>query len=197
VKILALELSSSVGSVALRDDDGTRLVRAFPADRKHSGLFYENLRAIYIPAAAPNLIVVGLGPGSYAGVRITLATAFGLRSASGARIVGLPSICAFESAEYVVIGDARRNSFFFAHVIDGQSDEGPTLATEEEIRGKLTEWRHLSILATAPLPQFKNTTLAHPSAMVLAQLAEKLDPKSEWPLEPIYLREPYITGAKK
>lgn len=67
MKVLALELSSPVGSVAFRDEDGKSEVRAFPADRKNSGLFYENLRAVYREGAPPDLIVVGLGPGSYAG----------------------------------------------------------------------------------------------------------------------------------
>ena len=81
----------------------------------------------------PEVIVVGLGPGSYAGVRIAIATAVGLKAAWGARLLGLPSVCALDHVEYVAVGDARRNSFFFAHVIRGRCVEGPTLATAEEI----------------------------------------------------------------
>src|SRR3954468_24706051 len=119
MKTLALELSSSVGSVATCDGADGHLLRVFPADRKHSGLFFENLSALREESGKPEAIVVGLGPGSYAGVRIAIATAIGLRAASGARLFGLPSICAFESPEYLVVGDARRNSFFLAHVVDG------------------------------------------------------------------------------
>ena len=90
MKVLALELSSPVGSVALsRPRRKKREFRTFPADRKNSGFFYENLQAIYQATAPPDLIVVGLGPGSYAGVRIAIATALGLRAASGARLVRL------------------------------------------------------------------------------------------------------------
>lgn len=197
MKVLALELSSPVGSVAFCDDTGERLVRAFPADRKDSGLFYENLCVIHQSYGSPDVIVVGLGPGSYAGIRIAIATALGLKVASGARLLGRPSVCAFEPEEYVVVGDARRNSFYFAHVIAGRCLEGPTLATEEEVRAKLAVWRHIPTLATQPLAQFENVALAHPAALRLAQLAARADLSVEETVEPIYLREPYITTPRK
>ena len=104
---------------------------AFPADRKDSGLFYENLEGIYRESGPPEVIVVGLGPGSYAGVRIAIATAIGLKAAANARLVGLPSICAIDQSEYLFVGDARRNSFFFAHVVRGCCRGG----TEARVRG--------------------------------------------------------------
>ena len=196
MKVLALELSSSLGSVAFREGDGTAVVRQFPADRKHSGFFYQNLSAIHQECGAAEVIAIGLGPGSYAGIRIAIATALGLRAASGARLIGLPSICALDYPEYCVVDDARRNSFFFAHVTNGQCEEGPMLVTQDEVRPKIDEHRHLPILASQALPQFEHILIAHPSAVVLAKLAGKLGPGMEKPLEPIYLREPYITTAK-
>lgn len=194
MKVLALELSSAVGSAAFRDGDKTQLVRQFPADRKHSGEFYANLGALYQSCGAPEMIVVGLGPGSYAGVRIAIATALGLKAASGARLIGLPSICAFAAGEYCVIGDARRNSFFVALVLGGRCVEGPLLGSAGEVREKLNQRPHLPVFASAPLPPFANVTIAHPSAMVLAQLAEEVDATTtQGPLEPIYLRPPYVT----
>lgn len=197
MKVLALELSSPVGSVAFLDGSGVRRSEIFPADRKHSGLFYENLQAIHQTSGAPELIVVGLGPGSYAGVRIAIATAVGLKAASGARLLGLPSVCALDREEYIAVGDARRNSFFFAHVLRGRCAEGPTLASEEELRARLDEWRRLPIIASQPLLQFENVTVAHPSALRLAELGLQAGVASEETLEPIYLREPYITTARK
>ena len=196
MKILALELSSSLGSIGFRDGDAAAVVRQFPADRKHSGFFYENLSAIHQECGPAEMIAIGLGPGSYAGIRIAIATALGLKADSGARLIGLPSICAIDYPQYCVVGDARRNSFFFAHVVDGQCEEGPILATEEKVRAKIEEHRQLPIVASERLPRFENLLIAHPSALVLARLAEKLDPGSEEALEPIYLREPYITIPK-
>ena len=129
MKVLALELSATIGSLAFCDDSA-RLFRTFPADRKD-----------------PEVIVVGLGPGSYAGVRIAIATAIGLKAAANARLVGLPSICAIDQSEYLFVGDARRSSFFFAHVVRGCCMEGPKLASEAEIRAKLQAFQPLPAIA--------------------------------------------------
>ncbi len=196
MNVLALELSSSVGSVAFRNGE-TQLLKVFPADRKHSGLFYENLGEIQSAAGAAKDIVVGLGPGSYAGVRIAIATAIGLRAASGARLLGLPSICAFDEQEYLVVGDARRNSFFFAHVVDGDCVTGPTLASEPELRTWLETRPDLPVVATQALPQIERATVAHPSAFRLAELALRVEGAGEEMLEPIYLREPHIPTASR
>jgi tRNA threonylcarbamoyl adenosine modification protein YeaZ len=197
VKVLALELSSPVGSVAFCDEEGGRDLRAFPADRKDSGFFYENLSAIYQQFAAPDLIVVGLGPGSYAGVRIAIATALGLKAASGASLLGLPSICAVDRAEYLFVGDARRNSFFFAHVRDGRCLEGPTLASADQIESRTKEVPQLPVIATQALSPFREAIVEDPSALRLAELALAHGEGAEMPLEPIYLREPHITTPRK
>jgi tRNA threonylcarbamoyl adenosine modification protein YeaZ len=197
VKVLALELSSPVGSVAFCDGGGERDLMVFPADRKNSGLFYENLQAIEEAFGKPEVIVVGLGPGSYAGVRIAIATAIGLKAAWGARLLGLPSVCAFDQGEYVVVGDARRDSFFFAHVVRGRCVEGPALATEDEISRKLSAWRRLPVMATQPLAPFADAAVAHPSALRLAELALEAEIGDKETLEPIYLRPPYITVPRE
>jgi tRNA threonylcarbamoyladenosine biosynthesis protein TsaB len=197
MKVLALELSSSVGSVALGGGSDGAAFRTFPADRKDSGFFFENLRAIYENGGPPDRIVVGLGPGSYAGVRIAIATAAGLRIASGARLFGVPSVCAIERDEYIFVGDARRNSFVFAHVVDGCCATGPTLATEEELRIRLSQTGELPIIATEPLAQFEQLTVEHPSALRLVELATRFEGEDAETLAPIYLREPYITGRKR
>ena len=193
MKVLALELSSPLGSLAFGDENEKSEVRTFPADRKDSGLFYQNLREVYQEGAPPDLIVVGLGPGSYAGVRIAIATALGLRLASGARLCGLPSICAIDREEYLFVGDARRNSFVFARVMDGHCVEGPLLASEEEIRAKLRDAEALPVVATQPLEQFEKVIMEYPSAVRLVELARRMNGHSDETLEPIYLRAPYIT----
>src|SRR5438552_10691230 len=113
MKILALELSSARGSVALLDGDKIEFSREWPNDRKNSGPFFEHLAEMWKQFGKPDRIVVGLGPGSYAGIRIAISAAIGLQAACNAQLVGLPSICAIEceANEYCVIGDARRQSF--------------------------------------------------------------------------------------
>ena len=195
MKILALELSSARGSMAAREGD-VDVACDWANDRKHSGLFFENLEKVIKKSGAPDTIVVGLGPGSYAGVRIAISAAIGLQTASGARLVGLPSICAIEcdEEEYAVIGDARRNSFFFARIRNSDLVEGPTLLGEAELREKLDRLEKMSIFCFESLAQFARAVVRYPSATLLARLAKDADRIfSLPPLEPIYLREPHIT----
>jgi len=197
MSVLALELSSPVGSIAFCGANGAPVFKGFPADRKDSGLFYENLQSTLVAAEKPDVIVVGLGPGSYAGVRIAIATALGLKAATGASLIGLPSICALARPEYVIVGDARRNSFFFAHIVGGRCVEGPTLGTEEQTAAKLQESSELPRISTQSLPQFVDIIVEHPSALRLAELTREMEIEDSNELEPIYLRAPYITVAKK
>jgi len=196
MKTLALELSSGQGSVAWLEGDREPFVRIFANDRKHSGLFFENLQFCSREFGAPDAIVVGLGPGSYAGVRIAIAAAVGLRAASGAKLIGVASVCGMETAarEYCVIGDARRDSFFFAQVCEGRLVKGPSLHSRVELEVKIME-SNVPLYASERLPQFPKATLAYPSARRLAEVArgqagEIADTRS---LEPIYLRGPHIT----
>ena len=199
MRTLAFEMSTARGSIALREDDRVLFDCDFAADRKHSGAFFENVQLCLKRFGPPQQIVVGVGPGSYAGVRIAIATALGLRSSTGARLAGIPSICALdvEARDYCVIGDARRQSFFFARIENGRPVEGPTLGSEVELQARLTELT-VPIFASESLPQFPHAKLAYPSAARLAGVAtrgtgEIADVES---LEPIYLREPHITVPK-
>jgi tRNA threonylcarbamoyladenosine biosynthesis protein TsaB len=199
MKILALELSTGQGSVAWLENDCAPFVCVFANDRKHSGLFFENVQRFVHECGAADVIVVGLGPGSYAGVRIAIATAVGLRAASGAKLIGIASICGMDTGagEYCVIGDARRTSFFFGRVRDGRLREGPSLHSLVELETKIIE-SSVPVHASELLPQFRKATLAYPSAGKLAEVAraqagEIAETRS---LEPIYLREPHITAAK-
>jgi tRNA threonylcarbamoyladenosine biosynthesis protein TsaB len=197
MKILALELSSGQGSIAWIEDGREPFVRAFANDRKHSGLFFENLQFCSREFGAPDAIVVGLGPGSYAGVRIAIATAVGLRSTAVAKLIGIASICGMNTEEYCVIGDARRASFFFGRVEGGRLTEGPSLHSQVELERKIMG-SSVPVYASEQLPQFLKVMLAYPSARKLAELArEQFDKIAETKsLEPIYLREPHITVAK-
>src|SRR6266436_5058600 len=157
MKILALELSSARGSVALFNDGNVVFFREWQNDRKNSSLFFEYLAEVQ-QFGKPDTIIVGLGPGSYAGTRIAISAAIGFRVASQARLIGFPSICAMEcdAPEFCVIGDARRKSFFFARVRDNNLLEAPALMSEAELRTKLDKVdRKMSIFATEKLSQFE------------------------------------------
>lgn len=198
MKILALELSSGQGSIAWMENETPLLVAEFPNDRKHSGLFFDNLDRSVARFGAADRIVVGLGPGSYAGTRIAIAAAIGLQVASGAELLGLPSVCAFPVAEneYGVIGDARRDAFFFARISGRRCLEGPTLMTRDELVRQL-ESATFPIVAAETLDHFPEAKLRYPAAKILAEIAfHSPRTMTAAPLEPLYLREPHITPPK-
>ena len=199
MKILALELSTSRGSLAWLHNE-VELAREWPNDRKNSAAFFENLEAVTKKVGNPERIVVGLGPGSYAGTRIAISASIGLQVSSRARLMGFPSICVMECGadEYCVIGDARRKSFFFARLRGHEVLEGPTLYSESEMKGKHDKLDStMPIFSSDSLPQFRRVVISYPSALVLARVARESH-RSFFspPLEPIYLREPHITIPK-
>src|ERR1700730_7830405 len=162
MKILALELSRVRGSIALFENDNFKFHREWPNDRKNSGPFFECLAEVQKQLGKPETIIVGLGPGSYAGTRIAISAAIGLQMASQARLIGFPSICAmeFDAAEYCVVGDARRQTFFFARVHESNLVDGPTLMSEAELREKLAKIdKTMSVFNTEKPPQFRHTEL--------------------------------------
>jgi|SRR5437870_7165455 len=199
MKILALELSTTHGSLAWLEGE-VELVGKWPNERKNSAALFENLHAMVRKFGSPETIIVGLGPGSYAGTRIAISAAIGLQLSSSARLIGFPSICAMESdaPDYCVIGDARRKSFFFARIRGQQLVEGPTLYSESEMKGKLdTLEPTMPIFSSELLPQFDRAVVRFPSALVLARVAREPHRSFHFPpLEPIYLREPHITMPK-
>ncbi len=197
MKILALENSTTHGSVAFLDDGNTSMVFDYQNDRKHSGAFFQSLQRLSDRFRDADSIVVGLGPGSYAGVRIAIATAFGLQATTGAHLLGWPSICTIDSSthEYWVVGDARRESFFFARIEGNEIVGGIGLYSETELRARLKNLdRETPVYSSENPVQFPQTIVRYPSALLLAKLIQRgVVHASETPLQPIYLREPHIT----
>jgi tRNA threonylcarbamoyladenosine biosynthesis protein TsaB len=197
VKILALENSTTHGSVAFLNDSHDPIVFDYQNDRKHSGAFFQSLQRLSDRFRDADSIVVGLGPGSYAGVRIAIATAIGLQAGTGAQLFGLPSICTIDPStdDYCVIGDARRESFFVARIRGNEIMDGIDLFSEAELRARLENVvRETPVYSSEVLLQFPQTIVRYPSALLLAKLIQRgVVHASETPLQPIYLREPHIT----
>jgi tRNA threonylcarbamoyladenosine biosynthesis protein TsaB len=212
MKILAIDLSTARGSLAWFDlqqqgssncSDGVAPSQSlvWPNDRKHSGRFFENVQDVVRRFGLPDKIVVGLGPGSYAGTRIAISSAVGLQAAGHGELVGYPSVCAMEGAsrDYVVVGDARRQSFFFVTVKDRSVLGDNELHDETAVRQRIKDLASgTTVLSSDPLPQFQPVVEQRfPSAEVLGRLASDSNRKFvPPPLEPIYLREANVTIPK-
>jgi tRNA threonylcarbamoyladenosine biosynthesis protein TsaB len=193
--VLALDTSTPEGSVAVYTFGEIAYQTRFRADRSHSSTLFGALEKARGYANRFDRIAVGLGPGSYAGIRIGIAAAMGMNMVLGAELVGIPSVAALDVADedYYAIGDARRGAFYFSWLHRRICQDGPRLMTEQELRGEMGA-RALPVYATEPIAAFPSVQIASPSAVVLAELTvESCSIVQVGTLEPLYLREPHIT----
>ena len=183
--------------MAVLDGDNLLFNATFSSERGHSAqLFVVLEQALAVAGCAQ--IAVGLGPGSYSGVRIAISAAIGLSLGSGARLAGLPSILALEveDGRYCAIGDARRDAFYFAEIENGECVKAPRLCTRDELAERL-EAAKCPVFASAQVAGFPQARLAFPSAERLARLAQaQRGIVMRDQLEPLYLRAPHITQPK-
>lgn len=116
---LFIERSTDKGSLALAK--GGEVVRSADLEPSgaNSGEWVCKARD-FIGEEKLDRIVVGTGPGSFAGIRSALAFAQGYAIGSGCVVEGLPSPCAFAMDEgpLAVVGDARRGKYWIA-LFDG------------------------------------------------------------------------------
>ena len=199
MNVLAIDTSTARGSVALLAFDQVVFEENFTADRSHSSALFAALQNARAKARHIDRIAVGLGPGSYAGVRIGIAAALGMELALDSMLVGIPSVAALEHGweRSLVIGDARRGMFYCSAVERGICIDGPGLVTEQELRERI-DGLGWPVFATEKLAVFPTAQISMPSAAVLARLSTQ--PRGvvqTGDLEPIYLREPHITQPKR
>lgn len=197
--LLSIDTSTTRGSVALLDGETLVLDEVFSADRSHTSTLFPILERARTLAPRLDRIAIGLGPGSYAGIRIAIAAAHGMALATGAELVGLPSVAGLEcdAARYLCVGDARRETFYFTRVEDGLCAEGPLLLDEAGLRARLAEFAEWPVFTTEALALLPQAQIALPLASRLARLAAAgrgLEISDA--LEPLYLREPHITPPR-
>ena len=137
-------------------------------------------------------IVVGIGPGSYTGLRVAVATALGMKLGLGCRTFGCPSVLGYPAENYLVIGDARRGTFFLAEIRAGRLPELPRLIPRGELEAAISKANLERIFATSPVTELPHVEVVLPRARHLVDRDESyVDLR-----EPIYLKEPHITKPK-
>jgi tRNA threonylcarbamoyladenosine biosynthesis protein TsaB len=202
--ILALEFSSARRSAALARGHGEVLAEAAVQTGGRGtdalGLIGQVLTAANLSREAIEVIAVGLGPGSYTGIRAAIAVAQGWQLARGTRLLGLSStesLAAQAQAEKLfgrvnLVLDAQRGEFY--------------LATWEISAGERREISPLKIVPAAEVaarraagelcagPELERRLF--PTAATLAALAaERTDFLPGEKLAPVYLRETSFVKA--
>jgi tRNA threonylcarbamoyladenosine biosynthesis protein TsaB len=188
VKSLAIENSTPIGTVAM--EDGGRIFALREVVK--SGMLSVAIRDLFLEYGSPDEIVVGLGPGSYTGIRVAVAMVIGLSAGLGCRTFGCPSVVAYDAANYHVVGDARGGSVFLASVEDNRLTRAPELRSLDEFHQMLPQLRSRPIFAVGPVPGVADLPIVLPRADHLLLRRDWFRPS----LEPIYLKEPHITQPK-
>lgn len=208
MKILALEFSSDQRGVALAVDGQIRAtaVEAAPRVTRAFGLIEEALAGAQVEREQIEVLTIGLGPGSYGGIRAALALAQGWQLARPVKLLGISSMecLAAEARGRGLFGivnlviDAQRNELYFARYeisADGCRAVTPLkLAAPDEVRAQSADGE---IIAGPGVTQwFSEGRSLFPGADTLAQLAAtRSDFVSGDALEPIYLRETSFVKA--
>ena len=209
MKILALEFSSSQRSVAVAC--GTRHVReVIEAGRGHT---MQPFAMIVTALADANLergeiegIVVGLGPGSYTGIRAGIAMAQGWQLAQPVKLMGISSAEAIAAQAHAdgfrglanVVLDAQRGEFYLGAwelaETGMQAVEPLRIVSAEEIKARAATGQ--LVVGPEVTRWFPEGRVIHPRAERLARLAAgRADFVSGETLEPIYLRETAFVKA--
>lgn len=206
--ILGIETATPRASLALYDPRVDNVVwkRGFTTERAHNAVIFEPvLEMMETYRDQLTGIVVGVGPGSYSGVRVGIAVANGLSLSMKLPTLGRSSLEAWEVSEdcYAVISDARRQSFAVSEVFNRKLRGEPDLIGTDAVEAKLEELsgRGLPIYSaeSVVVESYEVVALAFPDAEQLVREVGEEDPTGwrETLLEPAYLRAPYITTPKK
>ncbi len=202
--ILALECSQPDASLCLCNAEGRLLYSAsWHAERNHDAHLFPALQqAMDSLGETPlSLILVGAGPGSYGGVRVALAAAVGIATVTGARTVAVGSwdaLSAEKGERACIISDARRGGWTVRHP-GGRID---VLSTEELQALNLPLFSIEPAEALAARGICVEEGALTPVAEGLVRTWLSLAPSQQEALaaraaEPIYVRPPHITAAKR
>lgn len=221
-RLCAVDTSTALGSVALFEDDRLVAESARRVSNAHGESLLPMIDELFAKAGYKSTDIarwcVGIGPGSFTGVRIGVATVKGIVLGTGAEVVGVSSLeamaaLALQTAEPsrpppVIIAaiDAIRGELYLQ--VAGGARSEPVCLSPDAIAGWLqgvTDAPDVVVVGEAAtkisLPSRNVTVLAAgdlalPHARGVAALGRRKDPVRPDLLEPVYVRAPEITTPK-
>lgn len=194
--ILAFDASAPAGSAALVRDGVALLEKEFSNPRGRGGGLFAALEGILAGAGAIERVVVGLGPGSYNGIRSALAAGWGIAAARSVPLGGCSSLLALAEGAYLAAGDARGGQYYFARVEDGRFLQGPELLGPEALLAAVGQAPGRPIFSPAPLAVLPAAEVRFPRAVLLVRQAAVPETGGASPV-PLYLKPPKITAPRQ
>lgn len=194
MKVLAIEISSGTASIAVADEGRLIEIRRFDAPRGRGAEVFSLLEAMRPAWTGLGRLAVGIGPGSYNGLRVACALAGSFQMALGIEVVTSPSCCLLDVApvDYLAAGDARGGRIWWAEVRRRRLTQEIALLTPEDFRQRAAS-ADLPLYRIGPIREGEALPPAAPDAGILATLAADWPPAHPAHLEPLYLKPPHIT----
>jgi tRNA threonylcarbamoyl adenosine modification protein YeaZ len=207
MKILAIEFSAPQRSVAVANGKSvSEVIESGVRSTKALEMIEDALHDVKLDREQIECLVIGLGPGSYTGIRAAIALAQGWQLAAGIKILGVSSvesIAARAQSENIfgavnIVIDAQRNEFYLArYEISSESfreTEPLRIVSIDEIRKRETAGEIL--IGPEVTRWFSSGKIIFSRAATLAKLAmNRTDFIPGEKLEPIYLRETSFVKA--
>lgn len=198
--ILALDTAMAACSVAVWRDGVTLAARTDPMSRGQAEALVPMIQAVMAEAstdwAALDRIAVTVGPGSFTGLRVGLATARALALACGTPVVGvttteaLAAAAAKDGRRVLAAIDSKRADLFLQWFgPDGVALAPPGSAEPEAVRAQLAEAETLVVGDAGELLGLPAPALQTPDPAVVAALAAAR-PLPEAPPQALYIRPP-------
>ncbi len=192
--ILCIDTASDAFALAV-DRDGAVNSVEIPGGHDHSRLLLPSIRDI-LGEDRPDGILVVIGPGAYAGIRVGIATAEGLSIALGVPVYSIGTLEAAALAaglqRATVIHPAGRGQFALQEFRGGQSVAGPVLGGPEALAGQKLAGEGAGELGGRDVGPRERCEAA------LRDRAPKIRAGTLEPgAEAFYLREPSITLSRR
>ena len=194
--ILAFDTSSSACSAALFGDDGSCLdSRDELIGRGHSERLVPMISEL-LDGRIPSAILVGTGPGSFTGIRVAIAAAYGLAIGWGVKLSGMSSLgllAAGAAADREVAAAVPGgHGEMFVQQFDGATGE-PTSDLRNLAPADAARFATAELVAGSGASElveargWGEARLAWPSAVNALKLA---GPLRNLPAKPVYVRAP-------
>ncbi len=215
--ILLIETSTPTGSLAVLSNGRIAFASEFQSDRSHNSALFAPLQDALAAADGHAFarVLAGTGPGSYSGTRVGIAAAQGVALAHGCPAIGISSLLASPAVRSgercFAVGDARRGSGWHAEFGGGRMVRGPELYEWPEMGRVITRALEDGVVvfsfepctsADFPASLAEHVRIERPTAAGLGMAWLAMDDAGRAaceavPPQPVYLRPPHITEAKR